>query len=373
MDPRYQALVATSNLESLTIWSIPGKQFLSALAKGNPIYRKSDLIRYVADDLAIIEQTEPDLIVGDFRLSLSISARLTGTPYATVANAYWSPYSRHAYPVPELPLTRVVGQSIAQWLFDRIRPLAFSSHCKPLNQARRHYGLASLGKDLRRIYTDADEVLLADAPEYFPVSDQAVDHLYLGPIYWAPETPLPSWWDEIDTTRPVVFVTMGSSGQAAVFNEILNALANLPVTVIGATGGRVEETTYPPNARVDAFIPIDRALEVADLVVCNGGSLMTYQSIAAATPVLGIPSNLDQHLNMAYLTKAGVTQSLRSEQVSPTNVSRLILSMLGNTELQDRVKRAATILNAHDYRETFREFVRTKLKTSLTVEAAATK
>ena len=57
------------------------------------------------NDLALIKSYRPDLIVGDFRLSLSISARVAGIPYAAISSAHWSPYYRHAaYPMPVLPL-----------------------------------------------------------------------------------------------------------------------------------------------------------------------------------------------------------------------------------------------------------------------------
>ncbi|MFC3374324.1 hypothetical protein ACFOLJ_00110 [Rugamonas sp. CCM 8940] len=72
--------------------------------------------RYVEDDLHVFKQARPDLVVGDFRLSLSISARLAGLPYVALSNAYWSPYVRQRYPLPDIPLAR-------------LRPLALAGAC----------------------------------------------------------------------------------------------------------------------------------------------------------------------------------------------------------------------------------------------------
>jgi hypothetical protein len=34
---------------------------------------------------------------------------VAGVPYLTVTNAYWSPYARQRFPMPELPLSRRIG------------------------------------------------------------------------------------------------------------------------------------------------------------------------------------------------------------------------------------------------------------------------
>ena len=86
-DPRYNQLFPELSGFRYDIWSISSTEFLNALAKGSPLYSKHTLERYVEDDLKLIDQIKPDLIVGDFRLSLSVSARLRQIPYATISNA----------------------------------------------------------------------------------------------------------------------------------------------------------------------------------------------------------------------------------------------------------------------------------------------
>ena len=50
--------------------------FSRRLDHGQPIYDLATLERYVQADLALIDDLKPDVVVGDFRLSLSVSARL---------------------------------------------------------------------------------------------------------------------------------------------------------------------------------------------------------------------------------------------------------------------------------------------------------
>ena len=98
--------------------------------------------------------------------------------------------------VPNLPMVKFLGVRLSQRLFDLVRPLAFAYHALPMNALRRHYGMPSLGPDLRRIYTDADLALFSDLPEVYGMADD-LNHggTFLGPINWSPDIPLPvrSW------------------------------------------------------------------------------------------------------------------------------------------------------------------------------------
>ncbi len=356
-DPRYNQLFPELSGFRYDIWSISSADFLNALAKGSPLYSKRTLERYVEDDLKLIDQIKPDLIVGDFRLSLSVSARLRQIPYATISNVYWSVYSNNDYPVPQLPMIRFLGVRLSQFLFDLSRPLAFALHCIPLNSVRRKYGLKSLGFDLRAVYTDADEVLLADIPDYFPIAADATHHRYIGPIPWSPSSNIPSWWNDIDKTRPIIYVSLGSSGRVELLPCVLEALAQLPVTVIATTAGRAELATMPDNAMVSEYIPGDEAAEMAALVVCNGGSLTTYQAIQNGTPVLGIVSNLDQHLNMSYLSRAGIGAVLRSEKADVQQIRRLVERLLNEPQYTDAAERARRVVLDYSPRTQFSKFV----------------
>ncbi len=88
--------------------STPGERFLENTAKGAPLF-PADVIRdYIRQDRDLIGSIGPDLVIGDMRLSLPVSARLEGARSAVMINAYWSPYTRRRSILPALPLTRVV-------------------------------------------------------------------------------------------------------------------------------------------------------------------------------------------------------------------------------------------------------------------------
>ena len=330
-------------LRRARIASISPQQFLQALAQGKPVYDEATLLAYVEDDLRLLDLLRPELVIGDFRLSLSVSARLRQIPYMTISNAYWSPHVRQHYTVPSLPLTRMLPIWLVDPLFRLIRPLAFASHAVPLNRVRRRHGLASLGSDLRRIYTDADQTLYADIPQLFPPHDMPARHGYLGAIIWSPPMALPPWWQrpELDGGRPLVYLTLGSSGQARLLPRVLQALATLPVTVLAATAGAIELDSVPGNAFVAPFLPGDAAARRASLVICNGGSPTSQQALTAGVPVIGIAGNLDQFLNMHGIVAAGAGVLLRADRYREADLRRAVTRLLADSQAHQAAQQLA--------------------------------
>jgi UDP:flavonoid glycosyltransferase YjiC (YdhE family) len=350
-DSRYNDLFTPAPLRHRNIHTIAPARFLEALAKGSPVYDADTLRGYVREDIETIEAVQPDLVVGDFRLSLAVSAPVAGIPHIAIANAYWSPYARLRFPVPDLPLTRIMGIRAASLLFSAVRPAAFAFHTLPLNRIRKEYGLSSLGFDLRRIYTHGDYTLYADIPDWIPMADMPANHRYIGPILWSPAVPPPDWWHGLPGEKPIVYVNLGSSGPVRLLPDVLRALADLPVTVVAATAGRQRLDIVPPNAHLADYLPGAEAAARAALVVCNGGSPATQQALAAGTPVLGIGGNMDQLLNMGVLERTGAARLLRAERADPARIRAFAAEMLDRRDYGEAAIRVAELFSRYDAAE----------------------
>ena len=353
-DSRYHSLFAELPFELRPVRTIPSAQFTTALAKGSPVYDTDTLRSYVREDLELIEAVQPDLVVGDFRISLGVSSRVAGIPYFTITNAYWSPYSRLPFPLPEHPMNRLLGVTVAQVLFTLARPFVFAYHTVPLNRVRREYNLPSLGYDLREIYTHADQTLYADIPNLAPTAPLPPHHHWLGPILWSPAVELPEWWSALPEDRPVIYVTLGSSGEGdRLLPIVLQGLAGLPVTVIAATAGRSVPGQAPANAYISAFLPGTEAAARSALVICNGGSLTTQQALAAGVPVIGIAGNMDQHLNMLCLERAGAGVRLRAGQLTAERVRAAAERLLRDSGYREGAGRLMRRIQAWDTEKVF--------------------
>jgi UDP:flavonoid glycosyltransferase YjiC (YdhE family) len=351
--PRYRELLGQVDFAEHEIHSISPRQFMQALAAGSPVYDTLTLQQYVEADLELIAAVQPDIIVGDFRLTLAVSARMTSIPYVALGNAYWSPHCRQGYTVPDLPFTRVLGPAMGQWLFSLARPVAFALHCLPMHRLRRRYGMASLGFDLRNVYTDGDYTLYADIPELYRMENLPVCHRFIGPVNWSPEFPLPDWWCVLPQGSPVVYVTLGSSGQAELLPELVTALGQLEVTALISTAGAPLPPTTPDNVFVATYLPGEKCVELASLVICNGGSPGTYQALMQGVPVIGIATNLDQYLNMAAIVKTGAGQILRAGTCEAKQLVALIRRMLADTVAGEAANALAERLAGHDSAKEF--------------------
>lgn len=355
---RYDTLLGDANWTRRGLNSIGSSQFIAALAAGRPLYDVATLRDYVREDLRLIEDISPDLIVGDFRLSLSVSARKAAIPYATITNAYWSPYSvRQDFPLPVLPMTKFMPVGAARALFSLARPVAFAHHASALNRVRREHGLPSLGHDLRCVYTDADAVLYADVPELFPLSDAPASHQYLGPVLWSPSMAEPSWWNTLPTDRPIVYVTLGSSGLGEWLSGLLEALSQRPVTVLVAKAGVELPNMLGGNIFAADYLPGMEAASRAALVICNGGSPTSHQALVAGVPVLGICGNMDQFLNMQAIVDKGAGRMLRGDRLNRSVFLANVDALLADSTYSAAARVIAGIFSRYDASVRFVESV----------------
>ena len=281
------------------VYSLPRATVEQASAKGEPIYDAAVLERYVEEEGALFAKVKPDAVVGDFRLSLSTSAALARIPFATLINAYWSPHAvRDSFPVPDHPMVRLVGETMAAKFFPMVMPKVFGAFAKPINTVRKRHGLAPIGS-LLEVLPHAARTLFADTPFLVPTAGSPPTHVYLGPVLWSPEVPLPEWWNQVADARPIVYVTLGSSGKQHCLPIVLRALAGIDATVFLSTAGHDLPTELPPNVFAAPYLP---------------------GALAGGVPVLGIASNLDQFLAMTAIAASGAGILLRAGSLKEASV-----------------------------------------------------
>lgn len=348
-DPRYAPIVGRMNFPVVDIYSMPASHFQRAVARGSPIFDFATLDRYVADDLTLLKKLSPQLVVGDFRISLAVSARLAQIPFVNLTNAYWSPLARIRRVVPEFDWVQRLGVPAAQLAFRAFQRLGYAQHAVPVNRIRRKHGLPAIGSDFRVALMDGDVTCFADLPEIIPTAPLPANQHFIGPVPWSPPAPPPAWWTELedrDNQRPLVYVSLGSSGPAGALQNVLDGLADLPVDVIASTAGRANALRVPPNARVADLLPGDQACAAADLVVCNGGSPGTYQALAQGKPVIGIATNMDQFLNMAAVEDAGCGRLVRSGSATAALVKRIAINILDDHSSANHAKSVAKAMSS---------------------------
>ena len=368
LDPRrYEVHFACSDFDPLIfrgtafhrwpIRTIPRWFVDRAIESGRRLYDQGTLRRYVSEELELFRQVQPDLVVGDFRQSLAVSAPVAGVPYANLINAYWSPHAvRERFPLPDHPMVRLLGEDLAGRHFPRAMPWVFEHFARPLNDVRREHGLPSLGS-LPEVLTAGDAVLFPDIPSLVPTHGLPSHQHYLGPVLWSPAVRLPEWWSSISRFKPTLYVTLGSSGKIDLLPTVISSLDDLPVNVLLSTAGRARVETAGSNVYSADYLPGHLAARRADLVISNGGSTTGYQALAEGTPVIGVAYNLDQYLSMQAIDRYGAGVTLRSGSLTAARIRAAVALVLADHRYTERAAEVGQELRGYDARTEFARIV----------------
>ncbi|MBK8576341.1 MAG: glycosyl transferase family 1 [Elusimicrobia bacterium] len=361
LDPeRYQVMCAWSGgVNSLIgdlpgpwapLWSISSEVFLERLRRAQPAYDFATLDRYVRDELELFRSTQPDVVVGDTRLSLSVSAAIAGIPFFNVVNAHWSPFAQTQWIVPQWAVVETIGPYWGQKVFDLTRPLYFRAYAKGFNALLKKWGQPSLRRDLRDVYCAGTRTLYPDLRELVPMKKLPSSHRFLGPVCWSPPTDFPKELAVPSPGKKTVYVAMGSSGRADAIPAILEGLAHRSLRVVLATGSSAPlRNPNPANMElhVSPYFSGESACKTADLVIHNGGSGGVNQCFLAGVPFIGVALNLDQFSSMYWMERAGVGKTIRADRVASPTVARAVDDMLNNPIWRQRAMAIAEIARTY--------------------------
>lgn len=348
--------------EKFHLDSISTEVFMRRLAAGRPVYSEQELVAYVEADLLMLKSVRPSAVVGDFRLSLAIAARLSGVPLFSICNAYWSPFAEdQQMQSPDLPIANLIGFSTFDKIFRLTWPVASRYHCTAINRVRRRYGFSPY-RSLRDYYCDGDFTMYADTPGLVPTVNLPPSHGYIGPIVWSPSIPLPEWWAEATAQpRPRAYITLGSTGSVELLPAIVAACLDEGLICLVATAGRSDFKPTSPNVFAAPFLPGSAAAAAANLVICNGGSPTAYQALEAGRPVLGLCSNLDQVLSMKGVQRAGAGLFMRAGECSHALLHKSISALLREPSFLANAKNVQDGFNAMNAQQNFPSLIEREL------------
>ncbi|MGB1251306.1 MAG: glycosyltransferase [Candidatus Promineifilaceae bacterium] len=262
----------------------------------------------VRDEMQAISVFQPDLIVADLRLTASISSRVANVPMVSIINAA---LGRTFDPVSAL----VSGSGWAARLIGRIvqtqqKQALVKIFCRVARQFRLR-GLESLSD-----FLEGDLTLLADFPQFCPLTAMPNGYHYVGPIIWEGDSEtvhLPT----INPLRPLIYVTIGNTGSAELIHTVINVFRYEPTyQVIITSGAYAAQAPFElaPHIKLAQFIPGMHILPHAWAVVHCGGSGTTYQAIRHGIPALVVPYNNEQQINARLIQKHHLGRFLSPKQ-----------------------------------------------------------
>ncbi len=355
------------------------QKFHQILKEGKVLYDEQTLAEYVHEDCQLLARVKPDIVIGDFRISLAVSAAIAKVPYVAITNAYWSPFRMYReMPIPSFPIFSKLGFTTQEekWrgklgrkLYNAILPKILSQQLRGLNEVRMKHGLSPFESYFHG-FTAGDYTLYADIPSLVPTSNLPSYHRYLGPISYFPHSPSPLWWKELNPMVPKIYLSLGSSGDLSVLPKIVSVLKELPIEVICSTAGRLGQGAFPKNFYVADFLNGDEAAKIADVVICNGGSPAAYQALRSGKPVLGIPANMDQLLSMTYVDRYGGGILLRADTLEVRSFRQALTRLLNENIFTLKAQVLSTDLQVYQSESIFQKLIEEIIEGSKTIKVA---
>jgi UDP:flavonoid glycosyltransferase YjiC (YdhE family) len=359
----FDNVLRQENIERIPLRTIPPRTFYERLTAGQFFYTVDELTSYVRAEVDLIEDLQPDLVVGDFRLSLAVSTQICSVPMVSLANAYWSPASSCRFPPPNSGIFRVLPQRLSSSLFAGIRPIAFRMFGRSINELRRRFNLQIL-QDFREHYTAGEHCAYLDMPEMVPLTQLPENHFYLGPVYWESRANADFDLGNLGTRRPLVYVTLGSSGDDFCLPDVVQTVlaSNCDIVLSGVSVKRFQELEreFPLSNRCLAapILSPGEILRRSVATICHGGSGTIYQSLSAGVPVLAIPGNPDQALSSEAMAALGAGVCVPSRSVARCLPS-LLNDVLNSACFSQCAKNTAQMLNRYETRLNWLKFLET--------------
>jgi UDP:flavonoid glycosyltransferase YjiC (YdhE family) len=294
--------------------------------------------------------TKPHAIVSDLSQVMSITTEMEEIPFISILNFTWTNHARLKLSPPEAHIiTRIslaLGISkVLEYLetTNKIFSMLLLSWVKPYNKVRKGLGL-------KRKYNFYDQmsgdlILMPDFAAFKGMEITAAA-LPIGPLTWEPKeedilahvdmTTAESFRTFLDSApeRPLVYLTMGSTGALDLFLMVIAALKDRPYRLAITTGGQFEIARLgelPSNVFAIPFYPGNRILQKASVTINHGGSGSAYQAMTAGVPQIMIPTHADQQWNADIVQSEGADIRLLRRSLTEAQIADAVKTLLEKT------------------------------------------
>ncbi|MEV6640793.1 nucleotide disphospho-sugar-binding domain-containing protein [Amycolatopsis sp. NPDC051371] len=311
--------------------SIPGRAGLKGLKLAR--FELVNFVRAIPAQLSVLD-LDVDVVLCDplFMAGLALVRREQRPRVLVLGFLPFMP------PVPSGPNSAIL-KALAPWVLGPAQ-----------RQARD-----ALGEDPGMRFTDwplhSDGVLQMTCPGFEYPRPGAPLH-FIGPatVSAASEHPLPSWWADLDGSRPIVHVTQGTVANddlGRLVEPTIAALAEEDVLVVATTcGGRLRPGALPGNLRVADFLPYDDLLPRCAAVISNGGYGGVNHALRYGVPVVVVGASEDKREVAARVTWSGAGIGRARASASPRAIRRDVRAVLDEPRYRDRAKELATEIAA---------------------------
>lgn len=266
-------------------------------------FRPERVAATIRAEVDLIEHVQPDAVLGVFRFTGPLSARITRVPYDALICGSMTP-----------ACDEVLGFAPGEAGADAQQSaLTFFRRACARRMAPALTALGLEAPDDAWQLLQGRRTFLWDFPEFQPLPATPGYH-HVGPLAW-------NGWPQADASAldrlqgPIAYVAFGTGGVSArMLRHLLEALWHLGFAVALALGGQQAAGLRGPPEKlaVFEFLASGQVLPRAALVVCHGGQLLVFEAMRHLLPVFVLPLQPEQAQNGVCVERLGCGQRLLS-------------------------------------------------------------
>ena len=335
---------------------ISSKEFLDSISKGTQPYKLSVLNNYFEEDCKIIKKINPVLVIGDMRLSLYVSSKKCNVPYINISNSTWDSSADLPALVPEITLVKKVGPRIIQMAYRLIKPIMMYWLAIPFNRLAMQHGVKKYGS-YYDVLTSGDHTIYCDLESLVKIKNMKKSKSTIGAFLYSMESKETEKFELPKKKKKRVLLCLGSSGSSHLLEKIIESLSKLNIEIVIATLEKKINMQANKDMFIFDYLPMKAAMKEVDLLIFNGGSGSGYLGLINSTPLLCIPSNIDQHQFSYAMKKKGVAKVMRSDQLDLKKLKNIVLKMIDDDKIKVNTEKVAEEIRLQNPKEEIKNLV----------------
>ena len=329
------------------------------------MWTDEELRTYVEAEAAYFRDHGVRVAVTGWTLTTLLSTRLAGIPLVTEHAGSWVPpaFERWLLPLPStftLPHGRWLPKPIQRRLFNAGAP-RLKLYTAGFNGVAEELGVegipsfpALLLGDLTLV-TDVQEVLgipSAQLESWTPGGSRSYRPgtrlRYVGPIYAKLAVPVPERVKRLLAgSDPIVYVAITSSPPQLI-REVVQALRALDVRVLVAATVHDLRDIEDEQVLVEGVLPSHEVMAGVALAVTAGGQGSVQTALASGVPLIGIPLQPEQDLNVALAERQGAARLVPQRDAGSAVLPQTASKMLADGRYRENACRVQRIFAAAD-------------------------
>ena len=344
-------------------------RFVQALPGLGPpdqsMYTDDEMLVYARAEAAFMRQRGIRLAVTGFTLTTLLSTRLAGIPLAAShAGSFVPPvFEAGRLPAPARnpqPIFAVLPRAVRQWMVNAM-PSRSRMYCAGFNRAAQALGVEGVPSFAALLL--ADLTLVTDLPELLGIDRERVDNWsprarsgyragtslrYTGPLFAKLDVPLSERVERfVNAQGALAYVALTSSPPDLV-RDVVAAVkaAGCRVLVAGTVHALADlEST---SVMVEPLLPSHVLMPRAAVAVVTGGQGSVQTAMASGVPMVGIPLQPEQDLNVESAVRQGMAIRLSPARARGRAMTGAVRTLLQDTAYHARAARVRALVEPID-------------------------